>query len=364
MEFREFVKQVSELQKQASEIRRYLDPAGKRKQVKELEEEMSHPDFWDDQERAKEISEQVSNLKNDIETAEKVEEWTEELSTFIELLKLEKDKELEKEAEGKLIKAERLFNKLELRLLLDDEDDESDVILVIHPGAGGTESQDWAEMLLRMYLKWAKAQEFSTVMLDKQAGDTAGIKSATVEIKGKFTYGYLKGENGVHRLVRISPFDANKRRHTSFASVFVYPEKEEDVEVEINENDLKIDTYRASGAGGQHVNTSDTAVRVTHLPTNTVVQCQSERSQHSNKSNAIKVLKSRLYQIEKEEREKEKQKQESKKKKIEWGSQIRSYVMHPYSMVKDHRTDYKTGNVEAVMDGDIDSFIDAYLKMK
>jgi len=218
-------------------------------------------------------------------------------------------------------------------------------------------------MLLRMYLKWAADHEYYVNILDKQAGDTAGVKSATLEIKGKFAYGYLKGENGVHRLVRISPFDANKRRHTSFASVFVYPETEEDVEIEIDENDLKIDTYRASGAGGQHVNTSDSAVRITHIPTKTVVQCQSERSQHSNRRNAMKVLKSRLYQLEKDKQEKEKQKQESKKKKIEWGSQIRSYVMHPYSMVKDHRTEFKTGDVDTVMDGNIDPFIDSYLKM-
>lgn len=325
---------------------------------------MTQPDFWNDQENAKKISEEVSYLKNDLETVEKVEKFAQELNTFSELLEIGEDKELAREAQEKLLKTQKFFNQLELRLLLDEEDDKKDAILVIHPGAGGTESQDWAEMLLRMYLKWTKIQDFSTSLLDKQAGDTAGIKSATLEIKGKFAYGYLKSENGVHRLVRISPFDANKRRHTSFASVFVYPATEEDVEVKINDKDLKIDTYRASGAGGQHVNTSDSAVRITHIPTNTVVQCQSERSQHSNKRNALKVLKSRLYQLEKEKHEKEKQKQESKKKKIEWGSQIRSYVMHPYSMVKDHRTEKKVGDVESVMDGNLDAFIDAYLKMK
>ncbi len=325
---------------------------------------MTQPDFWNDQENAKKISEEVSYLKNDLETVEKVEKFAQELNTFSELLEIGEDKELAREAQQILLKTQKFFNQLELRLLLDEEDDKKDAILVIHPGAGGTESQDWAEMLLRMYLKWTKIQDFSTSLLDKQAGDTAGIKSATLEIKGKFAYGYLKSENGVHRLVRISPFDANKRRHTSFASVFVYPATEEDVEVKINDKDLKIDTYRASGAGGQHVNTSDSAVRITHIPTNTVVQCQSERSQHSNKRNALKVLKSRLYQLEKEKHKKEKQKQESKKKKIEWGSQIRSYVMHPYSMVKDHRTEKKVGDVESVMDGNLDAFIDAYLKMK
>lgn len=215
-----------------------------------------------------------------------------------------------------------------------------------------------------MYLQWANNHDFQSSLLDKQAGDVAGIKSVTIEVKGKNAYGFLKSETGVHRLVRISPFDSNHKRHTSFASVFVFPESNDEIEIEINEKDLKVDTYHASGAGGQHVNTSDSAVRVTHIPSGIVTQCQSERSQHTNKANALKVLKARLLQLEKEKQDEAKQKLESNKKKIEWGSQIRSYVFHPYSMIKDHRTEIKTGNVQSVMNGNIDLFIDGFLKMK
>lgn len=334
------------------------------KQVSELEKQMAQPDFWNDQEEAKKVSGEVSNLKDDIEIADKITAFHEELSAFLELLQLEEDEELAKEAEIKLGKTKSFLDKLELRLLLDSEEDKNDAILEIHSGAGGTESQDWAEMLLRMYLQWAKDQDYKSLLLDKQAGDVAGIKSVTIEIKGKNAYGFLKSESGVHRLVRISPFDSNHKRHTSFASVFVFPETNEEIEIEINESDLKIDTYHASGAGGQHVNTSDSAVRITHIPTGIVTQCQSERSQYTNKANAMKVLKARLLQKQKEEQDKERRKLENNKKKIEWGSQIRSYVFHPYSMVKDHRTEVKTGNVEAVMNGNIDLFIDAFLKMK
>lgn len=334
------------------------------KQVAELEKQMAQPDFWNDQEEAKKVSGEVSNLKDDIEIADKITAFHEELSAFLELLQLEEDEELAKEAEIKLGKTKSFLDKLELRLLLDSEEDKNDAILEIHSGAGGTESQDWAEMLLRMYLQWAKDQDYKSLLLDKQAGDVAGIKSVTIEIKGKNAYGFLKSESGVHRLVRISPFDSNHKRHTSFASVFVFPETNEEIEIEINESDLKIDTYHASGAGGQHVNTSDSAVRITHIPTGIVTQCQSERSQYTNKANAMKVLKARLLQKQKEEQDKERRKLENNKKKIEWGSQIRSYVFHPYSMVKDHRTEVKTGNVEAVMNGNIDLFIDAFLKMK
>ncbi len=249
-------------------------------------------------------------------------------------------------------------------MLLNGETDKNDAILVIHPGAGGTESQDWAEMLFRMYIRWAEMRNFKVDILDRQSGDEAGIKSAVLEVKGKYAFGYLKSEIGVHRLVRISPFDANKKRHTSFASVFVYPEVEDTIEVEIKESDLRLDTFRASGAGGQHVNKVSSAVRITHIPTNIISQCQSERSQFQNKENAMKVLKARLYQHYKEKQQSEKQKLEDKKKKIEWGSQIRSYVFQPYSMVKDHRTEAQTGNVQAVMDGNIDLFINAFLKMK
>ena len=325
---------------------------------------MSSPDFWDDQERARKISEDLSNLKEDIETAENITQSQEELEAFLAILQEEKDTELEAEAERKLTQTKNFLDKLETQFILSDPYDKKNAILEIHPGAGGTESHDWAEMLLRMYVRQAEKQNFQLELMDKQPGDVAGISSATLEIKGKYAYGYLKSEIGIHRLVRISPFDSNKRRHTSFASVFVYPEADDTIEVEINENDLRIDTFRASGAGGQHVNKVSSAVRITHIPTGIVAQCQSERSQLNNKDNAMKVLKSRLYQMYKEEQDKERQKIENEKKSIEWGNQIRSYVFQPYSMVKDHRTDEQTGNVQAVMDGNIDQFIDAFLKNK
>ncbi len=250
---------------------------------------------------------------------------------------------------------------LELRAMLSGEDDDKNAIISIHPGAGGTESQDWADMLFRMYLRYAEKNGFQINIMDYQDGEEAGLKSATIEISGEFAFGYLKAEAGVHRLVRISPFDAGKRRHTSFASVFVLPEITDDIEIDIDPSDLRIDTYRASGAGGQHVNKTSSAVRITHIPTNTVVQCQNERSQHQNKANAMKMLTAKLYQIQKTEENKKLEKMESEKKDIAWGSQIRSYVFHPYNMVKDHRTNVETGNIQSVMDGNLDDFIKAYL---
>jgi len=242
-----------------------------------------------------------------------------------------------------------------------DDIDAKSAILTIHPGAGGTESQDWAEMLMRMYLRYCEHADFKTETMDFQAGEEAGVKSVTLEVAGEYAYGYLKAETGVHRLVRISPFDANKRRHTSFASVFVLPEIDEKIDIDIDPGDLKIDTYRASGAGGQHVNKTDSAIRITHVPTGIVVQCQNERSQHKNKANAMKILAARLYKLEEEERRKKKEAMASEKKDIGWGSQIRSYVFHPYNMVKDHRTGYETSNIGAVMDGDLYPFIKEYL---
>ena len=248
--------------------------------------------------------------------------------------------------------------------MLSEVDDPKNAIMTIHPGAGGTESQDWAQMLLRMYLRWIEQHNYKYNILDLQAGDVAGIKSVTVEVIGSYTYGYLKAEAGVHRLVRLSPFDTNHKRHTSFASVFVYPELDNDIEIEINEADLRIDTFRASGAGGQHVNKTDSAIRITHLPSKIVISCQNERSQYRNKENAMKILKARLYQLKKEEEEKKRNKLEGTKKEIAWGSQIRSYVFHPYNMVKDHRTEVETSNVQAVMEGDLDNFIYAYLQRR
>ncbi len=252
---------------------------------------------------------------------------------------------------------------LEFRKMLGDKEDRLNALLTIHPGAGGTESQDWAQMLMRMYLRWIERRGYKANILDQLAGDEAGIKSVTIEVIGLYAYGYLKAEVGVHRLVRISPFDANSRRHTSFASVFVYPEIENDIEITINPNDLKVDTYRASGAGGQHVNKTSSAVRITHIPSGIVVQCQSERSQHMNRANAMKILMSRLYQKKMEEEQAKLDAIEKNKKDIAWGSQIRSYIFHPYNMVKDHRTKTETSNVQAVMDGDLDEFITSYLMM-
>ena len=253
------------------------------------------------------------------------------------------------------------FEKLEFDALLSGPDDFRNAILSIHPGAGGTESLDWADMLFRMYNRWVERRGFSADLMDYQLGEEAGLKSATMEVKGDYAFGFLKAESGVHRLVRISPFDANSRRHTSFVSVHVYPVVDDNIEIEINEEDVRVDTYRASGAGGQHVNKTSSAIRLTHIPSGIVVTCQSERSQHRNKDSAFTVLKSRLYQLQKEEDAAKMAKFSENKKKIEWGSQIRSYVFHPYNMVKDHRTSTETGNVQAVMDGDIDRFIEAYL---
>ncbi len=254
-----------------------------------------------------------------------------------------------------------IIDEVELKMILGDKMDTQDAIVTIHPGAGGTESQDWADMLYRMYSRWVEQKEFKKVVIDYQQGDEAGLKDVTFEVKGDYAYGLLKAEAGIHRLVRISPFDSNSRRHTSFASVFVYPSIDDEIDIEIDQGDLRIDTYRASGAGGQHVNKTDSAIRITHLPTGIVVQCQNERSQHKNKSSAMKVLKARLYQLELEKQKEDAQELEDQKMDIGWGSQIRSYVFHPYNMVKDHRTKEETGNVSAVMDGALDNFIKAYL---
>ena len=283
------------------------------------------------------------------------------MKLLLELANEEQDEKTFEEISSGIHSITESVEGLELKMMLGGPVDENNAILTIHPGAGGTESQDWAEMLFRMYLRWAERRGYDTHIMDLLGGDEAGIKSATIEVKGRFAYGYLKAEAGVHRLVRISPFDANKRRHTSFASVFVYPEVELDEEITIHTSELRIDTYRASGAGGQHVNKTSSAVRITHLPTGIVVQCQNERSQHQNKVNAMKILAARLYKRKREEEEKKLKDIEKDKKDIAWGSQIRSYVFHPYNMVKDHRTNVETSDVQSVVDGDLDAFIKSYL---
>jgi peptide chain release factor 2 len=323
---------------------------------------MAEPGFWDDQEKARETITLANRIKGWVEPWKELDEKVGDLKAMVELLEEEEDEELVAEWERGLAKLEAGVETLEVRTMLQGDDDHREAIVTIHPGAGGTESQDWAEMLIRMYTRWAERHSFEVNILDLQPGEEAGVKSATLEILGDSAYGYLKAEAGVHRLVRISPFDAQSRRHTSFASVFVYPLVDDDIEIEIDEGELRVDTYRASGAGGQHVNKTDSAVRLTHLPTKIVVACQQERSQHKNRATAMKMLRAALYQHALELREKEREALEATKTDIGWGSQIRSYVFQPYTMVNDHRTELKIGDVQRVMDGDLDPFIEAFLK--
>jgi peptide chain release factor 2 len=292
---------------------------------------------------------------------DKQKKLLDDIDVLVELQQENPEENLEKEIDDQIRMIEQGLEDLELRKMFSNQLDGRNAILTIHPGAGGTESQDWATMLMRMYLRYCEDAGFKTETLDLQAGEEAGIKSVTIEVVGSYAYGYLKAEAGVHRLVRISPFDSNSRRHTSFASVFVLPEMDEKIDIDIDSNDLRIDTFRASGAGGQHVNKTSSAVRITHIPTGIVVQCQNERSQHKNKANAMKILASRLYKLKEEEQMRKRQEMEEEKKDIAWGNQIRSYVFHPYNMVKDHRTGFETSNIQAVMDGDLHKFIRAYL---
>ncbi len=307
---------------------------------------------------------EISGHRDSVELFSELETTYNDIDTLLELARDEDDEETFQEIERDLQVLSKRLEQAEFQNMLGEPDDPNNALLTIHPGAGGTESQDWAQMLMRMYLRWMENAGYQSEVLDLQSGDEAGIKSVTIEVKGKYAYGYLKAEAGVHRLVRISPFDANSRRHTSFASVFVYPEIDDSIEIKIDANDLRVDTYRASGAGGQHVNKTSSAVRITHIPTGIVVQCQSERSQHRNKDSAMKILMARLYQKRREEEDEKLSEIEKNKKDISWGSQIRSYVFHPYNLVKDHRTNVETGNVQAVMDGRIDDFITAFLMGK
>jgi len=331
--------------------------------IAEFDHMMADPTFWDDQEKAQKVIQESNEKKAVFQTFNKMEETIEETKILLEMLKDEEDEDVRSEIESNLTDLDETINQFELDLLLSEPYDKNNAIVELHPGAGGTESQDWGEMLYRMYTRWIEKRGFSYEVLDYQSGDEAGIKSVTLLVKGTNAYGLLKAEKGVHRLVRISPFDSSGRRHTSFVSIDVIPEMDDDIDIEINPDDIRVDTFRASGAGGQHVNKTDSAVRITHKETGFVTSSQAGRSQMANKEQAMNMMKAKLYQKEREEKEQEMAEIRGEQKEIGWGSQIRSYVFHPYSMVKDHRTDEETGNVDAVMDGDIDPFIDAYLRL-
>lgn len=363
MEYADFKKEATDLISKISEIRKLMDLEQKSILLRDLESQMNAPGFWNDQILATKISKEMSQIRDEIEHINHLESTRDELQTYLDLLDEEFSNELFEEALQALPRIRHFTEKAEIEALLNEKYDQNDAIFSIHAGAGGTEAQDWAQMLQRMYMRWAESNGYKFNVIDSLPGEEAGIKSVTIEIIGKYAYGMLKSEIGIHRLVRISPFNSQGKRQTSFASVYVYPEFDDDIEVEIDPKDLKIDTYRSSGAGGQHVNTTDSAVRITHLPTNIVVSCQNERSQIQNREKAMAILKSRLYQHYEELREKEKKNQEETKSDIGWGNQIRSYVFQPYQMVKDHRTNYESGQVEKVMDGDLDPFIYSWLKM-
>ena len=332
------------------------------KELKDLENETTNPSFWEDIKNSSKVLKRITELKNTVNTFNTVKNEIENLTELKNLLVEETDLELEKELNKNLLNLEDKVNKLEITTLLSEKYDINNAILTLHPGAGGTEAQDWVQMLYRMYCRWANDNGYNVEELDYLPGDEAGIKSVTFLVSGDFAYGHLKGEQGVHRLIRISPFDAGGRRHTSFASVEVLPEISDDIEIDINPDDLRVDTYRASGAGGQHVNKTSSAVRITHIPTNIVVSCQTERSQIQNRETAMKMLKSKLLHLKEQEHKDTIDELKGIQMDIAWGSQIRSYIFCPYTLVKDHRTNYEVGNVESVMDGDLNGFIDSYLK--
>ena len=340
----------------------HFDCDNKLLEIKKKEEKTTDSDFWNNRERAEEIIADINKLKSIVDPITNLGKDIDSNLELIELLKVDYDQELEESIISDIEKIEQNIELLRLNLLLNGKYDSENCILEIHPGAGGTESCDWASMLYRMYRRYAERKDYKVEVLDYQDGDEAGIKSVSLLIKGLNAYGYLKSEKGVHRLVRLSPFDSNNRRHTSFASVEVTPDIKKDIDISIDEKDLKIDVYRSTGAGGQGVNTTDSAVRITHLPTKIVVTCQNERSQLQNKENALQVLKTKLFLLEEEKRRQELEGIKGEQSNIEFGSQIRSYVLHPYSMIKDHRTNVETSNVNKVLDGDLDLFIESYLK--
>ncbi|NUU96009.1 peptide chain release factor 2 [Marinitoga sp. 1135] len=350
---------IDELKEKFENLKNLFNIEKTTARISELENKMTDPDFWNDQKKAEKISRELQHLKHEMEEFNNLSSLFDDLAVAIEFG--EEDPSMKEQAMEILGEIEKKVKDFELAMLLSGKYDSNNVYLTIHPGAGGTESQDWADMLLRMYTRWAEKNSYKLEIIDYLPGDEAGIKSVTVKISGPFAYGKLKYESGVHRLVRVSPFDAANRRHTSFASVSVTPEIDEEIDIEIRPDDLKIDTYRAGGAGGQHVNKTDSAVRITHLPTGIVVACQNERSQHQNKATAMQILKARLYELEMQKKMEEKMKLMGDVKDISWGNQIRSYVLYPYKMVKDHRTNYETSNSDAVLDGELDGFIEAEL---
>ncbi|MGI6596306.1 MAG: peptide chain release factor 2 [bacterium] len=357
-------RETAELIQQIEEMGASLDIAGKRARVQELEALLAQPGFWDDPSQAEKIMPDLTGLKEEVQRFTELNKEAEDLLVLCELGAEAGDADTAKEVATALVPLRQRYEALELAALLAGPYDRCNAIVSLHAGAGGTEAQDWVSMLLRMYTRWAEKNDYKVELWDLLPGDEAGVKSATFLVAGPNAYGYLKGERGVHRLVRHSPFDAAGRRHTSFSSVDVIPEVDHDLDVEIKPDDLKIDTFRAGGAGGQHVNKTDSAVRITHLPTGIVVTCQNERSQHSNRMTAMRILKARLFDIKHKEEEQKLAALRGEQREIAWGSQIRSYVFEPYTMVKDHRTGEQAGNVQAVMDGDIDAFIAAYLKLK
>lgn len=338
-----------------------FDLDGLNSQLKELDDELARQALWEDQEKAQTKLKERSRLQGEIENWSQKEKELEEVLILSEFVRETEDQKDLEELVERVNSLDQALDRYEIERMLGGENDEANAIVYINAGAGGTEAQDWAEMLLRMYLRWAERKGFETQVVDVLPGEEAGIKNVTFLVKGSYAYGYLKCENGIHRLVRISPFDANNRRHTSFASLYSYPELADNITVDIREEDLRVDTFRSSGPGGQHVNRTESAIRITHLPTGIVVQCQNERSQHKNRAIAMAILRSRVYELEKKKQEEKMNILEKEKKDIAWGSQIRSYTLHPYKLIKDHRTKTEVHNAEAVLDGEIDSFIKAYL---
>lgn len=360
MELVELKNKFEELKRKSTDLKKFMDLETKSQRLEEIEKSFVESATWNNPKKSAELLKEKKILETFLDIDTQFKKEIDEIETYISLI--DEDPDLIEELEEEILNFDGLVDEAENRNYLSAENDTNNAFLSIHPGAGGTESQDWAEMLLRMYLRFGEREKFNVKIIEILAGEEAGIKSVTVRFNGEFAYGYLKQEIGVHRLVRISPFDANKRRHTSFAAVFVYPEVDDSIEIEIDINDLRIDTYRASGKGGQHVNTTDSAVRITHIPTNIVAQCQNERSQHQNKESAMKILRAKLYNLELRKKKKEKDELENDKGEIAWGNQIRSYVLHPYQSIKDHRTNLEINNTQRVLDGDIFDFIQASLK--